>query len=193
MYIIYIPAWFCVFCFLFFSFLCYYLEEPKKIGYQQAQITTCMIPPITMPNLTRICGLPGQVFDGFFFFFFLNATWPWVTRRAYTGSWLAKALSLLSLLPQQLLWTDPLVDRKEKTQVKGRDWYHDHSKAIFSLYMWSRYLLSSNCKMAEDNRNGFSTTPMIWKKRNFRDFKRKSITRQRSKKKDDNICIQKVV
>lgn len=74
-------------------------------------------------------------------------------------------LSPLSFIPYQFSCTDSLEDREEQRQVGGSDGYRGHSKAIFSLDMWSHCSLSHNSKIAEDNMDGFSITPMSWKVR----------------------------
>lgn len=119
------------------------VEEPEK----NPALSPVWFLQIHCQVLPGSGGLCGWFFDGFFFFF-LNGTWPPVTRRAYTGSWLVKALSLLSLFPQQLLCTDSLEDREEQMQVRRRDGHQGHSRDVFSLDTWSHYSPSPNCKMA---------------------------------------------
>lgn len=104
---VYISAWFCVLCFPPLSLL---LLRRSAIEEPETKI------PSPMDNYVynfcyytvKCCQDLEACLVGFLvasFSFSLNATWPLVTRRASTGSWIVKTLSLLTLLPQQLLST----------------------------------------------------------------------------------------
>lgn len=172
------------------------LQEPKiknkkpttNKQHYHPQIPTYMIPPNILPSLARIWGLA----------FFFNVNWPPVTVSPYTGSWLVNEATFPAVtLSQQLLCIDALEDREEQIQVRGRDGYQGHTRAIFSSDIWSRYSASYKCKMAEDNKDGCSITLTIWKVRKTGIWRQclkkenKKITRKRSKK-DDDICISLV-
>lgn len=100
----------------FVSFVCFprlsLLLRPRRSATEEPE--TKIPAPTSIDNYlhnfyyytVKSCQNLGACLIGFLlasFFFFLNATWPLVTKRACTGSWIVKTPSLLPLFAQQLL------------------------------------------------------------------------------------------
>lgn len=161
---IYISAGFCLLCFPPLSLL---LLRRSAIQEPKTKIPASSLIDNYLYNFyyytDKSCQDLGACLVGFLVAFsppfFLNATWPLVTRRACIWSWTVKMLSLLPLLAQQLGGQR----RKYKSERWTGTWI---AQKLSSQWLYSHTNHScTTINIAEDSKDDSSITPMTWKVR----------------------------